>query len=66
MTRGMLIIESRLGESLEAFLRRRYEVDGRTTTQIAHELNVNNGTISRWLAHFGIEARYLGPRPKAP
>lgn len=62
MTRGMLIVEARLGESLESYLRRRYEDNGLTTSQIAAELGLNNGTISRWLAHFGIEARYLGPR----
>jgi hypothetical protein len=66
MTRGMQLVEAQLGESLEEFLRRRYETEGRTTVEIATELGLNNGTISRWLAHFGIQARFMGPRqPKA-
>jgi hypothetical protein len=64
-TRGMLLIEARIGRPLEGYLEDRYLRDGLTTLQIAAELGVNNGTVSRWMAQLGIEARYLGPRPKA-
>lgn len=64
-TRGMLLIEGRLGRPLELYLEERYLRDGLTTVQIAAELNVNSGTVSRWMAQLGIEARYLGPRVKA-
>jgi len=58
----MLIIEARLGRPLEEYLAERYSQDGLTTQAIASELGVNNGTVSRWMAALGIEARYLGPR----
>lgn len=61
-TKAMQVIEHQLGEPLEAFLRRRYLEEGRTTVEIAVELNVNNGTVSRWMAHFGIPARLTGSR----
>jgi len=61
-TRGMLLIEARIGRPLEDYLADRYLRDGLTTLQIADELGVNNGTVSRWMAQLGIEARYLGPR----
>ena len=62
LTRAMQLIEIDLGESLETFLRRRYLDEGRTTVEIAEELNVNSGTVSRWMAHFGIPARLHGSR----
>jgi DNA-binding NarL/FixJ family response regulator len=62
LTRAMQVIEQQLGEPLEGFLRRRYEVEGRTTVEIAEELDVNSGTVSRWMAHFGIPARLTGSR----
>lgn len=64
-TRAMQLIERRIEEDLEAFLRRRYETEGANTLEIGTELGVNPGTVSRWMAHFGIEARLLGPRRAA-
>lgn len=61
-TRAMQVIEFRLGEPLEQFLRRRYIDEDRTTVEIAEELDVNSGTVSRWMAHFSIPARLHGPR----
>lgn len=58
----MQLIEQRLGRPLDEFLRERYDVDRRTTQEIADELGVTNGTISRWMAALGIEARLIGPR----
>lgn len=59
------MIEQQLGQPLEDFLRGRYIDEGRTTVEIAAELNVNSGTISRWMAHFDIPARLHGSR-RAP
>lgn len=61
-TKSMQVIERRLGEPLEDYLRRRYLTDGATTHAIAEELGLNNGTISRWMAHLGVEARFPGQR----
>jgi len=63
-TRGMLVMEHRLGEPIEVYLRRRYVVDGQTTIQIGQELGLNNGTVSKWLRDLGIEARLTGQRGK--
>lgn len=64
-TRAMQVIEHRLDEPLEAFLRRRYIDEDRTTVEIAEELDVNSGTVSRWMAHFDIPARLHGSRRPA-
>jgi len=64
-TRAMQIVERDIEEDLEVYLRRRYDIDGANTLQIAADLGVNPGTVSRWMAHFGIEARLLGPRRAA-
>jgi transposase-like protein len=64
-TRAMQLIERQIEEDLEVFLRRRYLVEGASTVQIAAELGVNSGTVSRWMAHFDVEARLMGPRKAA-
>ena len=64
-TRAMQVIEASLGEPIEVYLRRRYESDRLTTQEIADELGLNNGTVSRWMAHLGIDARVYGPRREA-
>lgn len=64
-TRSMQVVEFRLGEPIEVYLRRRYLDDGATTHEIATELGLNNGTISRWMAQLGVEARFPGQRGKA-
>lgn len=61
-TRGMLKTEHRLGEPIESYLQRRYIGDGATTQVIADDLGVNVGTVSRWLALVGIDARLTGQR----
>lgn len=64
-TRGMQIVEARIGESIEGALRRLYEADGRTQDEIAAVFGVDRGTVSRWMREYGIESRYLGPRKAA-
>lgn len=63
-TKGMLVLEHRLGEPMESYLHRRYIEEGATTHQIGDELGLNNATISRWLGVLGIEARFPGQRGK--
>ncbi len=64
-TRGMQLVEAKLGRPLEEYLEERYVRDGLTTEQIATDLGINNGTVSRWMSALGVEARYLGPRKAA-
>ena len=61
-TRAMQLVEQQVNEPIDDWLRRRYEVEGANTEEIARELGLNNGTVSRWMAHFGIQARLVGPR----
>lgn len=63
-TKAMLVLEHRLGEPMEDYLRRRYVDEGATTHQIGQELGLNNATVSRWLSLLGIEARFPGQRGK--
>jgi len=60
----MLVLEHRLGEPMEDYLRRRYLDEGATTHQIGDELGLNNATVPRWLGIIGIEARFPGQREK--
>ena len=50
-------LETRLGIDLDAFLRNRYEAEGKTQQQIADELRVDVATVSRWMTKLGIETR---------
>jgi hypothetical protein len=61
-TKAMLVMEHRLGEPIEVYLERRYIRDGLTTVQIADELGVDKGTISRWMSTVGVAARLTGQR----
>lgn len=58
----MQLMEQRLGEPLEVYLQRRYHTEGLTLRQIADELGLSVGTVSRWLPQLGIEARFPGQR----
>jgi hypothetical protein len=61
-SRAMQIIEGRLGEALDTYLRREYQDKGRTTREIALDLGVNGSTVTKWMERLGIEARAFGPR----
>lgn len=61
-TRAMQLVERRLGQPLEDYFQEQYEVQRKTTQEIADELGISNGTVSRWMAALGIEARLVGPR----
>jgi len=65
LTRPMRRTQARLGRSLEAELRDRYDARGQTLAEIAAALGVSEATVSRWMARLGIEARFPGQRAKA-
>lgn len=54
-TKGQQVLERRIGEPIEVFLRRRYVVDRATQDEIAADLGgLDRATVSRWLRDFGI------------
>ena len=60
LTRDQQILQARLGEPLDVWLRRRYLEDGLTLREIASEVGFGVPALSRWLRQFGIEARRQG------
>lgn len=54
--------EHQLGQPLEVWMAARYD-GGATQAEIASDLNVDTGTVSRWMSQLGIEAQY-GPKKK--
>jgi transcriptional regulator with XRE-family HTH domain len=50
-------LEARLEIDLSAFLKDRYNVQGKTQAEIADELKVDVATVSRWMTKLGIETR---------
>jgi DNA-binding transcriptional regulator LsrR (DeoR family) len=58
----MQVMEARLGEPLDAVISRMYHDQGMTLAQVADELGVTIGTVSRWMTTLGIEARFPGQR----
>lgn len=59
-TRAMQLVEFQRGISLPDFLRTEYE-KGRKQSEIAADLKVDIGTVSRWMAHFGIPTSRTAP-----
>ncbi len=55
-------VEHRLGRSLEDYFQEKYVDAGMTMEAIARELHYNVGTVSRWMAAVGIDARRPGTR----
>lgn len=53
-------IEGRLGKPIDQILREYYVEQGLTVEQVGQKLGQTKGTVSRWLARFGIEARRPG------
>lgn len=61
-TREMQVLEARMARPIEAILRDLYLDRGLTVEQVGAELGITQGTVSRWLARVGIEARRPGPQ----
>ena len=64
-SRGMQLVEHRLGRPLEEVLADLYVDQGMTVKQVAEELGVSSASVSRWMSELGIEARYIGTRKAA-
>ena len=59
-TAAMQLIEHRIGEDLGEFFRRRYHTDRRSMREIADELDVDVGSVQRWMTRLGIPRRPVG------
>lgn len=56
-TAEMQRVEHRIGRTLEEFFQDRYVTAGLDQRQVAEELGVNVGTVSRWMDRLRIPAR---------
>lgn len=61
-SRGMQLVEHRLGRPLEVVLTELYISQGMTVREVAAEIGVSTASISRWMSELGIAARYIGPK----
>jgi DNA-binding MarR family transcriptional regulator len=61
-TLGMQLIERQLGRPLEEYLREQYLKRERTQREIAEDLGVDVGSVSRWMERLGIPSRRIGYR----
>lgn len=61
-TRPMQQMEHRLGRPLVDVLRERYHEKGQTLAEIATDLGVTVGTVSRWMDALGIDRRFPGQK----
>ena len=56
-TEKILEIEKKIGEPIENYLKREYEVNRKYTTQIAKYIGTSNSTICRWMKKLKIKTR---------
>lgn len=56
-TRAMQLVEFRLGIDLPEYLNEHYVEQGRLLRDIAEDLGVDIGTVSRWKDHFRLERK---------
>jgi len=56
-TRGMRKLERRLGEPIEVYLHREYEVNERSTDDIGESLGIKAAAIRKWISRVGIKFR---------
>lgn len=61
----MQLVEHRLGQPLEHYFREQYVDRRRSQAEIAADLDVDVGSVSRWMARLNIGARRGRPRAKA-
>ena len=64
-TRAMQVVEITHGEPIDAMLRRLYLTECLTQGEIAEQLGLDQGTVSRWMREFGIDVPVLGPRRRS-
>jgi len=56
-TKGMQLVEHRIGEPIEQALRRKYLAEGLDQQRIADEWGLDRATVSRWMRDFQIPTR---------
>jgi transposase len=56
-TREMQLLEAEHGRPMDELLRSLYVDEGLGVEEIANRLRLTKGTVSRWMARFGIPAR---------
>mgnify|MGYP001225042212 CR=1 FL=1 len=56
-TKKMLEVESRIGEPIEVYLKREYEVNRKSTVQIGKKLGISDVGISKWIRNLEIKTR---------
>lgn len=61
----MQLVEHRIGQPLEDYFQKEYVTRRRSQSEIAAELGVDVGSVSRWMARLGIAARLGRPRKAA-
>jgi hypothetical protein len=64
-TAAMRLVELQHGVELEEYLTRRYHGEGVRLADIATDLGLDQGTISRWMDRLGIDRRVRTVAPKA-
>lgn len=64
-SRGMQLVEHRLGRPLDEVLTELYIDQGMTVKQVAAEIGVSTASVSRWMSELGIQARYIGTKKVA-
>jgi hypothetical protein len=64
-TRAMRLVEAEKGVELVSYLTEQYHDRGLRLADIAAALDLDTGTVSRWMAHFGIETRVRTKAPEA-
>lgn len=61
----MQLIEAEHGQPIDVLLRALYVDEGLGVEEIAEKLDLTKGTVSRWMARFGIPARRRRDRKPA-
>ena len=59
ISKKVLGIEQREGDSLDSLLDKWYNEEGLTTYEIAEKCNVTNKTIGNWMDKYGMERRSI-------
>jgi DNA-binding transcriptional regulator YiaG len=61
-SRAEQIVEAKIGETIEAAIRRMYLDDGLTQAEVAVRLGVSRQSVVNWMGKYGIESRHT-PTP---
>jgi transposase-like protein len=65
-TRGMAILEERLGRPVRDVIQERYVEGGESMETVAAALGIDTSTLSRWMVRLSIPARvFASDRPES-